>query len=242
VEVATMTGKTRSAALAVLTIVAAVAACEQPGDTRTERKSVDLAGATSAQVRIRMGAGELALAGGAPGLMEASFTTNVRRWEPRVDYDVFGGKGRLTVEQRRQGGLFLGHSKNNWDISLGGAVPLDLEVGLGAGESRLDLRGLDLRSLEIKMGVGEMKLDLSGPLKQSLRATIDGGVGSGTVILPNTVGVKVEVNGGLGSINANGLTRTGRGHVYTNDAYGRSDLTLELRIEAGIGSIDLKVR
>ncbi len=236
-----MTRNTRLAALAVLTIVAAVAACEHVSDTRTERKAVDLGGATSAEVRIKMGAGELQLEGGAPGLMDASFTTNVRRWEPRIEYDVFGGKGRLSVAQRRGGGVFLGRSKNEWDIRLGGAVPIDLEVGLGAGESKLDLRGLDLRSLEINMGVGEMKLDLSGVLKQSLRATIDGGVGHGTIVLPRDVGVKVEVDGGLGSIDAHGLTKVGRGHVYTNDAYGRSQITLELKIDAGIGSIDLRV-
>lgn len=236
-----MTGKTRSAALAVLTIVAVVSACEHVSETRTERKAVDLGGATSAEVRVKMGAGELELGGGAPGLMEASFTTNVRRWEPRVDYSVFGGKGRLSVGQRRGGGLFLGHSKNEWTVRLGGAVPIDLEVGLGAGESTLDLRGLDLRSLEINMGVGEMKLDLSGPLKRSLRATIDGGVGHGTVILPREIGVKVEIDGGIGSVSARGLNKTGPGHVYTNDAYGRTDISLELKIDAGIGSIDLKI-
>ena len=107
-----MTGHMRSAALAVVALVAAVSACEHVSDTRTERKAVELGGATSAEVRIKMGAGELDLVGGAPGLMEASFTTNIRRWEPRVDYSVFGGKGRLTVEQRRGRGLFLGHTKN----------------------------------------------------------------------------------------------------------------------------------
>lgn len=236
-----MTPITRNAALAVLTIMAALTACEHVSETRTERKAVDLAGATSAEVRIKMGAGELELGGGAQGLMDASFTTNVRRWEPRVEYDVFGGKGRLTVQQKRGGGLFLGSSKNEWQIRLGGAVPIDLEVDLGAGESKLDLRGLDLRSLEINMGVGEVNLDLSGPHKQSLKATIDGGVGHGTIVLPREVGVKVDIDGGLGSISAHGLNKTGRGHVYTNDAWGRSEVSLEIKIDAGIGSIDLKV-
>jgi len=90
------------------------------------------------------------------------------------------------------------------------------------------------------MGVGEMKLDLSGPLKRSLRATIDGGVGHGTVVLPREIGVKVEIDGGIGSVSARGLNKTGPGHVYTNDAYGRTDISLELKIDAGIGSIDLK--
>jgi len=232
---------TRKAALAVLTIVAALTACEHVSETRTARESVELGGAASADVLIKMGAGELELAGGAQGLMDASFTTNVRRWEPRVEYDVFGGKGRLSVRQRRSGGLFLGHSKNEWTIRLGGGAPIDLTVDLGAGKSELDLRGLDLSALEIDMGVGEMTLNLSGPLKKSLQVSIDGGIGHGTIVLPRDVGVKVDIDGGLGSVDAHGLNRTGRGHVYTNDAWGRGGVSLEIKIDAGIGSIDLKI-
>jgi hypothetical protein len=237
-----MTRTRLNAATAALMFIAALTACEQTSETRTERKFVELGGAASADVRIDMGAGELDLAGGAPGLMEASFTTNIRRWEPRVEYDVFGGKGRLTVKQKRLGGLFLGSSKNQWEIRLGGGVPIDLGVDLGAGESKLDLRGLDLGSLSIDMGVGEMTLDLSGPHARSLRVSIDGGVGHGTIVLPRDVGVKVAVDGGLGSVSADGLNREGRKHIYTNDAWGRSPVSLEIEIDAGIGSIDLRAR
>mgnify|MGYP001118918001 CR=1 FL=1 len=125
-----MTRTTGRAALAVLTILAALTACERVSETRTWRESVEPGGAAAADVRIDMGAGELELAGGAPGLLDASFTTNVRRWEPRVEYDVFGGKGRLSVRQRRSGGLFLGSAKNEWTIRLGGGVPIAGDDGL----------------------------------------------------------------------------------------------------------------
>ncbi|MBN2207632.1 MAG: hypothetical protein JW742_09530 [Candidatus Aminicenantes bacterium] len=236
-----MTRATGTGTLAVLTLIAALTACGRVSETRTTGETIDPGGATAADVLIKMGAGELELTGGGAHLMDATFTTNVRRWEPRVDYDVFGGKGRLSVRQRRFGGLFLGNAKNEWTIRLGGGLPIDLGVDLGAGESALDLRGLDLGSLEIDMGVGEMTLDLSGPRTRSLRVSIDGGIGRGTILLPRDVGVKVDIDGGLGSIEARGLERTGRKHVYTNDAWDRSDVRVEIEIDAGIGSIELKV-
>lgn len=237
-----MTRMTPTAALAVLTAIAALTACGRVSETRTARETIEPGAATAADVRIEMGAGELELAGGGTALMDAAFTTNVRRWEPRVAYDVYGGKGRLSVRQRRFGGLFLGNAKNEWKIRLGGSLPVDLSVDLGAGESALDLRGIDLGSLDVDMGVGEMTLDLSGPRTKSVRVSIDGGIGHGTILLPRDIGVRVDVDGGLGSVEARGLNRMDRKHVYTNDAWDRSEVRVEVEIDAGIGSIELEVR
>jgi len=224
--------------IAAAGLVLAFAACDEERPTRTESKTVEAGGASAADVSIRMGAGELRLSGGAGSLMEARFTTNVRRWAPSVDYSVLGGRGRLVVRQRRGRSLFFGHRHNDWDIKLNDAIPLDLKISLGAGENRLDLRGLNLGSLEIHMGVGEVRLDLSGERTRDLDVTIDGGIGSGRIILPRGIGVRARVEGGIGSVDARGLVKDGR--YYTNEAYGKSPVTLNLKVEAGIGSIDLR--
>jgi len=31
-------------------------------------------------------------------------------------------------------------------------------------------------------------------------------------------------------------------HTYTNDAYGKTDITIYIEIDAGIGSIDLRLK
>ena len=59
------------------------------------------------------------------------------------------------------------------------------------------------------------------------------------MILPSDAGVQVEVQGGLGQVNAAGLNRSG--NVYTNDAYGESEVTLEIRIDGGVGEINLEL-
>ena len=133
----------------------------------------------------------------------------------------------------------MGSSKNEWDVRLNGGIPIKLEVDLGAGESRLDLSDIDLRSLTIDMGVGEMKLDLRGRCEQNLDVSIDGGIGSGTLYLPGDAGVRVRVDGGIGSVHAPGFNKSG--HVYTNDSYGKAPITIDIDIDAGIGSIDLRL-
>jgi hypothetical protein len=215
-------------------------ACEPTREVKTENKQVALLGARTAEVSVRMNAGELRLEGGAAGLMEASFRTNRTSLEPEVDYSVVNNRGILTVRHKRHPRIGLGRTINDWDIRLNSDTPLDLRVNLGAGESRVDCRTIQLERLRINMGVGETTVDLSGPRATSFGVDINGGVGSGTVILPSEVGVRVRVEKGLGSVNAGGLTKSG--HVYTNEAYGRSEVTLEVRIEAGIGSIQLELR
>jgi hypothetical protein len=225
--------------IAAAGLVLAFAACDEERETRTESRTVEVGGASAADVSLRMGAGELRMSGGAAALMEGRFTTNTPRWLPAVDYSVSGSRGYLTIRQKRGHSLFFGHRRNNWDVKLSDAVPIDLKISLGAGESRLDLRGLNLGSLDISMGVGEARLDLSGERSRDCDVTIEGGVGSGRIILPRAIGVRARVEGGIGSVSAHGLTKDG--HYYTNDAYGKSPVTLNLKIEAGIGSIDLRI-
>jgi hypothetical protein len=226
--------------LGILLVAGLFAACDEERETQTDNQTISLEGAKDAEVEVRMGAGELTLKGATQApLLEAAFRYNRERLRPEVDYRVAGSRGILRVGQRRRSGINFGRIHNKWDLRLTDAVPLDLNVRLGAGESKIDLRGLDVTALDINMGVGEMTLDLQGPHRKSFDVKIDGGVGSGHLYLPDDVGVRVRVDGGIGSVNARGMTKSG--HVYTNEAYGKSPVTIDIEVDAGIGSIDLRV-
>lgn len=224
----------------ILAAIGLVSACDEPRDVRTETQTVALEGATRAEVGLHMNAGELRVRGAdQEALLEASFEYNRDRDRPVVDYRRFGDKGTLQVRRSRRNSIPFGRVRNRWDINLSKAVPLDLDIDLGAGQSDIDLRGLKLQRVEIDMGVGEMTLDLQGPHQESFNVKIDGGVGSGKIYLPSEVGVRVKVDGGIGSVDAHGLTK--QGGSYVNEAYGKSAVVIEVDIDAGIGSLDLRV-
>jgi hypothetical protein len=226
--------------LVILALTALVAACDEPRDVRTETQTVALEGATLAEVGLHMNAGELRVRGAdQEALLEASFEYNRDRDRPVVDYRRFGDKGTLQVRGSRRNSIPFGRVRNRWDINLSKAVPLELDIDLGAGQSDIDIRGLKLRRVEIDMGVGEMNLDLQGPHRESFNVKIDGGVGSGKIYLPAEVGVRVKVGGGIGSVNAYGLIK--QGGFYVNEAYGKSAVAIEIEVDAGIGSLDLRV-
>jgi hypothetical protein len=222
-----------------LTIIS-LGACVGVGDLTEDTQTVQLGEAKSVELSLHMGSGELELRGGARVLMEGSFIYNVERWKPEVNYSVFEKRGTLRIRQGKTRGVPMGNTKNIWDIRLTNDVPLEINIDFGAGKGTIDLRGLILESIDIDMGVGELDVDLSGERKESLRVKIDGGIGSATVYLPEDIGVHVKVDKGIGSVHAGELNKSG--NEFTNEAYGKTDVTIKVEIEAGIGSIDLRLK
>jgi len=211
------------------------------GELRTASQAVDLGGATPVHVEIEMGAGELAVSGGAAKLLEADFTYNVAELKPQVDYSgstlsVRTPNARVTAASL----LSLNDYQYTWDLRLNDDVPMDMNVTVGAGQSTLKLGSLSLTKLEVGGGAGEVTVDLTGDWQNNLEATIQGGLSKRTLILPANVGVRVKVEVGVGSVNASGLTKAGE--YYVNDAYGKSDVTLNIQVEGGVGGTDLIAR
>ena len=210
------------------------------GEMRNESRSIQPEDAKTVRAHLIMGAGELKVGGAADALMEGDFSYNVADWKPRIDYEVGGETGDLTVEQGSgDDGRLGGGARNEWDLRFNDDVPTDLIVEMGAGESVLDLDSLTLAGLDLQMGAGKTTVDLTGDYAEGFDASIEGGVGEATVLVPSKVGVRVRAEGGLGKINAEGFQR--EGEAYVNDAYGDSGVTLNVDVQGGVGSINLEV-
>ena len=219
-----------------LILAACATEMSPPGPEQTDTRSVDLDNSELARVQLRMGAGELSVRGGSAKLMDGEFTYTRLALKPEIHYDSSGFRGNLVIAEPSG----IHHSNNGkylWDLRLNDEKPLDLEVDFGAGEGRLDLGSLNLKSVDVKMGVGSLRLDLRGNPHADYSVHVRGGIGEATIYLPEGVGVVAEAQGGIGDINARGLSkRDGR---YTNQAYGRSKTTIRLDIHGGIGAINL---
>jgi hypothetical protein len=201
-----------------------------------DSNTVEMGAAESVQVNLHMGAGELRVTDGSQKLMRADFSYNVPSWKPSVHYENTGGRGILTVEQ--PGGTHsFGNTKYRWDLQLNNKVPMDLKVNFGAGDARLDVGSLALRSVEVDMGVGQLQMDLHGKPKHDYEVHIRGGVGEATIRLPSDIGIWAEAQGGLGAINVRGLRK--EGDHWESDSYGRSKVKIKVDVQGGIGAVNL---
>ena len=154
---------------------------EPSGPPHTESRSIELDKSEMVHVELKMGAGELNVRGGSPKLMEAEFRYNRLGLKPDVRYDASGFRGHLVVEEPSH--MHHSGSDYRWDLRLNDEKPIDLEVHFGAGEGRLDVGSLTLRSLEVHMGVGELRVDLRGTPKKDYNVSVHGGVGEATIYL-----------------------------------------------------------
>ena len=208
------------------------------GELQTETQSVELGDVKPVNVEINFGAGDLRVNGGAEKLLEADFTYNVAKLKPEVEFT----DGTLVVQHPDVRGYRTVQDftdfRNEWDLRLNNDVPMNLSLDMGAGTSDLQLASLSLTGLDVSLGAGESTIDLSGGWASDLDATIYAGAGDISMRLPRDVGVRVEV-AAVGTIDAPSLKQDG--NVYTNAAYGVSDVTLQIDLEAGIGRIKLEV-
>jgi N-terminal domain of toast_rack, DUF2154 len=202
-----------------------------------DTKTIDFGAAKSVSADLQMPLGDLTLSGGSAHLLDADFQYGPFMGKPQVDYDVSGGHGQLTLTQSDNHNVHFGGEDNYWDVHLGGGVPIDLKLNMGAGQSQVRLAGLNVNRLDIHMGVGELHLDLTGTQKGAMQADIEGGVGAARIRLPKDEGVRVIASGGIGSVRADGLKRDG--DAYVNDAYGKTPQSIDLTVHGGVGEIDL---
>jgi hypothetical protein len=229
--------------LALLGATACRVSRGEVGALKTEVQNVETGAAQSVRAELNMGAGELKLSSGAGGplLLAAQFSYNVAKMKPEVSYEVTNGRGALTIEEPSMVRFktWPANLRYSWDLMLNDEIPLDLEVNIGAGKSRLNMQGLMLKSLSVHAGVGECEVDLTGGWHGDADVKIEGGVGRVKVLLPRATGVRAHVAGGLGSVHTAELNRDG--DYYVNSAYGKSPVTLNVDVTGGVGEVDLEV-
>jgi hypothetical protein len=207
-----------------------------PADTATERVAVG--GAELVKASVSLGAGELELGPGAEGLLDAAFHYSRNLGRPVARYEVEDRVGRLRIESPRSNSGVGSHRLNEWRLKFKDDIPLELDVHVGAGESRLDLSALMVRRVAVRVGAGEVKLLLGHP-DRDVNVEVTGGVGEAIVRVPADQSAVASAAGGLGSIEAKGMEA--RDGLYYSRAYDPAKPTLHIKVRGGVGTIRLEV-
>jgi len=234
-----MTGKVT---LAIGLAALALTGCDESyrravaGPPQHDTQAVELDKAEMVRVEMRMGAGELNVAGGSTRLLDADFEYVFPESKPMVHYQASSFRGILTITEPSVHGSRAG-SPYEWKLRLNNGVPMDVLAHLGAGNAEMNLGALDLRRVEVHMGVGNLDMDLRGDPKRDYDVEIHGGVGNATVRLPAGVGIVADARGGIGNIDAQGLERhNGR---WVSAKHLDAKVTIHLDIRGGVGNITL---
>jgi hypothetical protein len=224
-------------------------ACASSGELVESDVIVPREGAKALAARFSMGAGELEIRGGDCELAQAKMRYDSASSVPRIDYAIDEqGFATLLVREHggqsgRQSGGQSGRQSGRaarWTVCLTNGLPLELEIDLGAGDSRVELDRVQLRTLDINVGAGNVAVDLRNSILAGSKVAIDGGTGNVHLSVPSTVGVRVAADKGVGGLSADGLHEEGK--VLVNDLWGKSDRAVDVQIDVGVGQINVTMQ
>ena len=214
-------------------------ACDhvETGLVQHETRSIPLDKSELTRVEINMGAGELTVRGGSANMLDAAFDYRRASWKPLVDFRSTGVRSDLRIAQP-SGVSGFGNTEYSWNLQLNDGILMDLIAKLGAGEAKMHIGTLNLRSVDMNMGAGEVTMDLRGRIPaRSYDVRINGGVGQANVYLPREVGIYATAQGGIGEINVSGLEQ--RGNHWVNAAKLDAPVTIRVDVKGGVGEIRL---
>jgi len=200
-----------------------------------ENASIDLQGATSVDLKINHGAGELKLHSGATanefghgtfmGGLEHKATRNGDRLEVRMrpakdflDFPFFGPRNQL-----------------DWDVALNAGVPIALKLNLGANKSDLDLHDMSITDLDLDTGASDTKLTL--PSRGRFRADLDLGAASLEVIVPGGLSARIRASLGAADLKIDQSRFPRNGSYYQSPDYETAANAVDMTIDAGAASI-----
>ncbi len=130
-----------------------------------------------------------------------------------------------------------------WDVKLNPGVAYELWMDTGSGSCDFDLSRLPVSYLNLDGGSGSIELKL--PAASSFDGELDGGSGSITIVLPEGVGMRVTLDSGSGGFQPDGRFTLISGErddegVWETKNYANADYKIELTIEQGSGSIQIR--
>jgi hypothetical protein len=205
-----------------------------------------LDGASSGEIRILLGAGDLTVLGGAHDgqLMEAKVFSELPEMQP--DYTEGMNNSVKTVAMTETGhkkkDWFAAHSPgswaNTWDVRIGDEVPVKLIVNVGAGDCELILGTTNLTSLTVNTGAGDTMIDLAGYHSGRYDGVIHNGVGDLTLRITRGSNTRILIHHGVGDIVAQGFEQNDE--TYTPAGFNPTRPVNEISLSQGVGSIQLE--
>ena len=201
-----------------------------------EPASVPLEGAQSAKIDIDHGAGRLNIRSGAPSdlLVSGTFANGVA-----VSSRLSGDRLEVRLKHEPRFWNWAPGDSLDWDVLLNRDIPIILDIDSGASASVLDLS--DLKVTELDLDTGASSTDLTLPAAAGMtHVKIDTGVSAVKVRIPAGVAARIRAEGGIAAINVDRNRFPSQGNkMYESADYATAANKVDLRIEAGVGAVDI---
>jgi len=207
-----------------------------------ESGSIDLEGAAKASIVVKHGAGRLSVIGGTESglLVSGSFANG-------LDARVKKNGDLLNVVMQPQTPPFpevifpwtwMSGRGFEWDFAIARDVPLDLVFEIGAVDAHLDLSEILVKNLALKTGASSTDLKLPAGAGMT-HLKVESGMASVKIQIPKGVAARIETQSGLASISVDQSRFPKQNGYYQSGDYETAENKVEIRIETGMGSVEI---
>lgn len=200
-----------------------------------------LGGASTATLRLRGGAGEIAVRGG-DNLVDASGTTPFGTPGFTVDRSGDTANVDLTLADSSGSVVVPGISAARTDVALSRTAVWDATLETGATSLNADLSDVPVRRLTLKTGASSATLKL-GQVPWVAVATdvsIKAGVSSIEVLVPRDAAVRIDTHNGLSATDIDRRFSGMGAGVWQSPGYGTASKTINITVESGVSSISVR--
>lgn len=222
----------------------------RPSPVRQEEVyRLPLNGTRRATLRVHHGAGELRIDGSAAAdeVLSGSFAGGVNPVVQQGVEDVI--VDLRTNMENFQMLTFEGSDRGlNWTVGVNPNLPIILDLEVGASRNFINLRDTQVKSIRLQTGASATEIDFPARAGE-VRADLHSGMASVEARIPEGVSAHIRTRGALSSVHvdttrfpqvsggANGLAV---GSEYRSADYDLAANRLELDIESGVGSVQVR--
>ena len=138
--------------------------------------------------------------------------------------------------------MFFNGSAPKYDFELGSYLQNSIiELNLGAGDAKIDLKNSSVDSLNANTGAGKLVAIFTD---NSLPSSIDLKVGAGEmdITIPKDAGYKIEYSVAVGGVKIDGKNQgggLGSNDTITSENYATAIRKVQIRLSVGVGSFSL---
>ena len=208
-----------------------------------EEGSIDLQGASRASVLIKHGAGKLEIKSGTEKgkLVAGSFANGLdaRVKKTGESLDVVMQPETPPFPEIIFPWNWMSGKGFHWDCGFTTEIPLDLVFEIGAVEAHLNLSELNIKDLKLKTGASSTVIKTPKAAGMT-HLKIESGAASVEIEIPEGVAARVEASAGLASVVVDQNRFPKQNGYYQSPDYETATNKLDIRIETGLGSVDIR--
>lgn len=209
--------------------VAIIVEARWPGRRPADTLSLDLAGASTAEVRIDFGGGRLTVVGAPAGkLVDGTFLGGV--------HHRLAGPGQVRLWADAGDWWWrMGWRGFDWQVGLARDVPLTLEIHCGASQTDLDLTDVRLASLFLSTGAAETRVRL--PRAGSSTVRIEAGVAAVRLFVPQGVAARIRSSMALGTTDVDARRFPRGADGWASPDFASVADRIDIAVNGGMGSV-----